>query len=192
MARPTRERILDAAIECFADRGYKASIEVIAEHAGIGKGTVYLHCKDKEDLFYHAVHRELRDWVGAMSRMIDPRVPADQLLFRVAIADLEFIESRPLLRSLMSGVLPGQLPEWSKEYYELRMLGRKHVEEILELGIRQGVFDPELDVKPSAQILQDLHLSAARLKERTGQDRTEARRFQKAAFRLVLKGLERR
>lgn len=50
-AAETRERILSAAAEEFAERGYAGtSIGSIAERAGIGKGLVQYHFKAKVDL----------------------------------------------------------------------------------------------------------------------------------------------
>ena len=40
------QQILDAAAELFAERGFEgASIQDIAQKAGVGKGTVYLYFK---------------------------------------------------------------------------------------------------------------------------------------------------
>ena len=45
------QQILDAAAELFAERGFEgASIQDIAQKAGVGKGTVYLYFKTKDDL----------------------------------------------------------------------------------------------------------------------------------------------
>ena len=51
--KETREReILAAAKEIFFDKGFKnASMEEIAQMAGVSKGTVYLYFKNKEDLY---------------------------------------------------------------------------------------------------------------------------------------------
>jgi AcrR family transcriptional regulator len=47
-----RGSILDAAIEVFDEKGFdRANVEAIARAAGIGKGTVYLYFKSKEDIF---------------------------------------------------------------------------------------------------------------------------------------------
>jgi TetR/AcrR family transcriptional repressor of uid operon len=189
----TNARILDAATDCFCRMGFKkASVEAIAAAAGVGKGTVYLRCDSKEDLFYQTVHRELRSWTASMSQLIDPRVSANELLIRIAAADLVYIESHPLVRDLMFGVLHGQLPEWSDQYEQLRTLGRQHVIEILELGVHQGVFEPTIDVAATARVLQDMHFSAVLLQSRTPGELAETRRLQVAAFRLALRGLERR
>jgi AcrR family transcriptional regulator len=186
----TREAILDAAVSCFAERGYKkASIDAIAEQAGVGKGTVYLYCESKQDLFYQSVHRELRDWVGEVSRMIDPRVRADQLMLHIGMADVEFLEKRPLVRELLFGAYHGLLPEWSARFEELRALGQRAIRELIELGIKQGIFAADLDVEATARILQDMQLSANLLARRTGEDLVSVRRHQRAALRLVMQGL---
>lgn len=45
-------RIIDAAIQLFAERPYhEVRMEDIAARAQVAKGTLYLHYKDKEDLF---------------------------------------------------------------------------------------------------------------------------------------------
>lgn len=45
-----RERILVAAAEVFADRGLDATLDDIADHAGVGVGTVYRRFPNKEAL----------------------------------------------------------------------------------------------------------------------------------------------
>ena len=48
----SRNRLLDAAVEVFAQRGYeRATIDDIAAAAGLSKGTVYWHFSNKADLF---------------------------------------------------------------------------------------------------------------------------------------------
>lgn len=48
----SRARVLDAATEVFARRGYeRATVDEIAREAGLSKGTVYWNFASKEDLF---------------------------------------------------------------------------------------------------------------------------------------------
>ncbi len=49
-AARNRERILLAAREVFAQRGLDATLDEVAEHAGLGVGTVYRRFASKEDL----------------------------------------------------------------------------------------------------------------------------------------------
>jgi AcrR family transcriptional regulator len=55
----TRELLLDAAIEVFADKGYHgASLDDVAEAAGFTKGAVYSNFTRKSDLFRALLERE--------------------------------------------------------------------------------------------------------------------------------------
>src|SRR3954453_6884769 len=98
MEQSKKECILLAAARAFARFGFKkASVEEIAKDAGVAKGTVYLACDTKEDLFYQAVHREVRDWSAEIAKLIDVRRPADALLIEIAQAGLEYMNRRPLV-----------------------------------------------------------------------------------------------
>ncbi|TJZ56849.1 TetR/AcrR family transcriptional regulator [Streptomyces piniterrae] len=65
--RPVREQqIIDAAIQVFAKRGYHAaSVDEIAELAGISKPMVYLYLDSKEGLFLACLRRETERLVAA-------------------------------------------------------------------------------------------------------------------------------
>jgi AcrR family transcriptional regulator len=53
--------ILDAARAIFSREGYAASsVDDVAAEAGIGKGTVYLYFKSKEELYVAALARDIR------------------------------------------------------------------------------------------------------------------------------------
>ena len=52
-----RERVLDAATELVRREGEKVPIAQIAEHAGVGVGTVYRHFPTREDLLGALVYR---------------------------------------------------------------------------------------------------------------------------------------
>jgi AcrR family transcriptional regulator len=51
--RDGRTALLEAAMEIFAQRGYRdASVDEIAERAGYSKGAIYFHFSGKDDLFF--------------------------------------------------------------------------------------------------------------------------------------------
>src|SRR5699024_4264666 len=55
----TRERLMDAAYELFAEEGIHAtSIEAIAEAAGFTRGAFYSNFASKEELFFALADRE--------------------------------------------------------------------------------------------------------------------------------------
>jgi TetR/AcrR family transcriptional regulator, fatty acid metabolism regulator protein len=193
MERSTQTAVLDAAVSCFAERGFKkTSVDTIASQADVAKGTVYLYCDSKEDLFYQAVHRELVAWSADLSRLLDPRRPAPEILVEIATRDAEFLAARPLTRDLISGVLAGQLPAWKPQFDELQDLACRHAVELLHLGIRQGLFAADLDIEATARVLVDLQLAGALLGHRSDLDPELVRRRQLATVRIVLGGLETR
>lgn len=64
-----REAILDAALECFSKRGFDATrVEDIARLAGVAKGSVYTHFKDKEALFRGSSNRFCCRSIGRCKR----------------------------------------------------------------------------------------------------------------------------
>src|SRR4051794_10536516 len=124
MEHVKKEGILEAASRQFARHGFKkTSVEDIAREAGVAKGTVYLAYDSKEEIFYHAVHRELRNWVAEVSKIVDPRVPADELLGLASMTAFQYTQSHPLVKDLFSGLLDGQLPGWADRFEELKALG---------------------------------------------------------------------
>ena len=52
-----RERVLDAALELVRRDGEKVPMAQIAEHAGVGIGTVYRHFRNREELLAALVYR---------------------------------------------------------------------------------------------------------------------------------------
>lgn len=77
--------MLDAAVEGFARHGYRAaSMDDIAEAAGVSKPLVYQYLKSKEDLFTACIRREAAALVAAVRAGTDGgagRVPADGRLW---------------------------------------------------------------------------------------------------------------
>lgn len=193
MEQEKRDAIVKSAAKFFSRFGFKkASVDEIAKDAGVAKGTVYLACDSKEDLFYQAVHRELRTWTSETANLIDLRRPADELLGHVVTAGVGYLEAHPLVRQLFLRQHEVVLPRWMHRFEELRALGRQNVTELLRLGQRQGRFRDDLDVDAVAELLQDLNMSTFLLHETPKKDddrRAWMARRAKAGLDLVLEGL---
>ncbi|WP_329456292.1 TetR/AcrR family transcriptional regulator [Streptomyces sp. NBC_01497] len=74
MPRAVRERqMMDAAVHVFGRYGYQAaSMDGIAEAAGVSKPLVYLYLHSKEDLFAACVRREAEALMTALRAALDP------------------------------------------------------------------------------------------------------------------------
>lgn len=191
MDRAKHECIIVSAAKAFARFGFKkASVDEIAKDAGVAKGTVYLAAENKEDLLYQAILHELRDWNAQMSKMIDPRKDALELLVELAQAGLASLPSRPLIKQLFEGDMHALLPRWQDRFDELTRLGRRNTVEVLRIGIEQGRFRSDLDSEETAALLMDLQISTMLFHNRETPDRIErlSRRLA-AAMALIERGL---
>lgn len=83
MPRAVREQqMLDAAVRTFGRRGYAAaSMDEIAELAGVSKPLVYLYLNSKEELFTACIRREAKALTEAVRGGIRPGLPADRRLW---------------------------------------------------------------------------------------------------------------
>src|SRR5690349_22736582 len=72
-----RKELMAIAIDCFARYGYQGtSIDRIATAAGVTKGALYYHFRDKEELLFEAVQDRIGEFerkvVGSVSPETDP------------------------------------------------------------------------------------------------------------------------
>ncbi|MFF3321209.1 TetR/AcrR family transcriptional regulator [Streptomyces sp. NPDC002889] len=83
MPRAVRERqMMDAAVQTFGQRGYRAaSMDEIAELAGVSKPLVYLYLNSKEELFTACIRREAKALTEAVQAAVQPGLPADRQMW---------------------------------------------------------------------------------------------------------------
>ncbi len=65
-AERNRQRILEAAMEIFNERGLEVTLDDVARHAGVGVGTVYRRFPSKEDLV-EALFVDRIEYVAALA-----------------------------------------------------------------------------------------------------------------------------
>lgn len=97
------ERILDAAAALLVRWGYrKTTIDDVAREAGVGKGTIYLHWKDKNELFRAAIMRA-NQLLGKdiMQRIADD--PEGGLPHRLWAHGMVAALDNPLMAAIMKG-----------------------------------------------------------------------------------------
>jgi AcrR family transcriptional regulator len=80
-----KEQILDVAAREFARYGFaNTQVQTIANHLGVGNGTVFRYFETKERLFLAAVERGLRLLTEEMDRVLDARLaPLDHLVLAI-------------------------------------------------------------------------------------------------------------
>lgn len=97
------ERLLDAAAALLVRWGYrKTTIDDVAREAGVGKGTIYLHWKDKNDLFRAAIWREQQRYSEDVQRRIAAD-PEGGLLHRITTHGMLAALASPLVAAIIRG-----------------------------------------------------------------------------------------
>ncbi|WP_443136634.1 HTH-type transcriptional regulator RutR [Methylobacterium sp. Leaf399] len=115
-----REAILDAALAVFSGVGlHGASVEQLAERAGLSKTNLLYYFPSKEDLYLAVLRRVLEVWLDPLQALDADGEPADALrayirakltLSRDApqasrLFCLEIVQGAPLLRAELEGPL---------------------------------------------------------------------------------------
>lgn len=97
MPRAVRERqMLDAAVQSFARLGYRAaSMDQIAELAGVSKPLVYLYLNSKDELFTACIRREAKALVGVVRAGVSTDATADRQLWGGLTAFFTYTAENP-------------------------------------------------------------------------------------------------
>src|SRR6266536_4205889 len=87
-----REAILAAALDEFSAQGFAATrLDDVARRAGVAKGTIYLHFRDKEALFQDLVRSVLSPLVGMLETIAQTDAPLRALAERIVDVFVEEI-----------------------------------------------------------------------------------------------------
>jgi AcrR family transcriptional regulator len=102
-----RRAILDAALAVFAEHGYEAArLDDVAARAGVAKGTLYLHFKDKQALFESLIRNAVDPIVERLQAVSTvPDLPFAQvldILFAVFQSEVLGTDRKLLLRLIIA------------------------------------------------------------------------------------------
>jgi TetR/AcrR family acrAB operon transcriptional repressor len=146
----TRSRILEAAGQVFARKGFRAaSLDEVAAAAGLTKGAIYWHFRSKNDLFFALVEARFQEHTAPLHREIDgvivagdPRAAMTALLSAV-MARLRADADWPrLYLEFMSQAREPEIRELLARFYEASWeTGAAHVATLQ----RAGMTNPALD-----------------------------------------------
>jgi AcrR family transcriptional regulator len=140
-----RQQIVDAAITCFAKKGYyEASMDDIAREAGLSKGSLYWHFPSKRDLFRSLIETWIAEIMEGLPQAVTAcETNADRLLV-IADSIQESVAVRPeLARAQLEfaaqAIRDDEIREWFRANYVEQ---RAFFAGILHEGIRAGEFRP--------------------------------------------------
>jgi TetR/AcrR family fatty acid metabolism transcriptional regulator len=98
-----RERILDAAVRVFAERGFfHAKVAQIAQAAGVADGTIYLYFKSKDDLLMRLFEDRMERINQQLATALAEQPTAVERLRRAVALHLELVESHRHLAEVLT------------------------------------------------------------------------------------------
>ena len=152
-----KEKIVQAAITTFSKYGYdKTRMDDIAKSAKLGKGTLYLYFKSKEELFYAISENSIKELKEQLSKLFSKKEDLvhdaekfyDQ--YRNLIHDSEKVSFEMITESSRN-------PKLRKVLYEQRMKVYDIVIDYLRRQIEKGFFRKDVDVNAIASGLVALY-----------------------------------
>lgn len=143
----TRDKILAAAVEEFAEKGfYGARVDAIAEASGINKRMIYAHFESKEKL-YTKVLLIAYEWVAECERgfMTNDKEPIEAIKFMVH-RSFEFLLDNPkFIRLLMWENLNRAMSIPREELIKLKEPTFEYMKKQIRLGKEAGAFRKDID-----------------------------------------------
>ncbi|MGA3116993.1 MAG: TetR/AcrR family transcriptional regulator [Syntrophobacteraceae bacterium] len=141
LSRPSaKERILDAALEVFSLKGFHpATMDEIAEKAGVGKGTLYRYFETKEKLFAELVRLRLEELGRRAGSSIDGR---DDVLTMISKYIRIYFEFFDLNQRLYRLIIQEQLDlgkQSPNEYFHKVLRAVPNLKRKVYEGTQQGI-----------------------------------------------------
>ncbi len=143
-----RERIIEAAIKVFAERGfYHARVSEVAAEAGVAGGTIYNYFRNKDDLLISLFEDRMEAILADFRAELAGIDSAAGRLRRFVELHLRMVAQNPPLAEVLTVELR-QSSKFMREY-KARKFGEylALLESLISEGIEQGLFRSDVDPK---------------------------------------------
>ena len=153
---PSRKHLLAAAIDCFARFGYQGtSIDRIARHAGVTKGALYYHFRDKEELLFEAVSGRVGEFEQHVLAEVGPA--SDALASLKRVIDACFFHAtvsnhRRFIITLMIEALDTN-PQLSAKFQRILRRMRFFLADVVRRGQDDGNVRRDVDPEETAALI---------------------------------------
>jgi AcrR family transcriptional regulator len=147
-AAERRAAIIDAALDEFIARGFTATrLDDVAKRAGVAKGTIYLHFKDKESMFEELIRTAIVPLIGRLASPPPPGATVRGALegfARTFIQEVAGTRRGDIVRLIVAE--GPRFPAIADFYYrEVISRGLAGMRALIELGIARGeISQPDL------------------------------------------------
>lgn len=142
---PKRGTILQAAEKMFADRRFdEVTLDEIAAEAGVGKGTLYLYFKNKEDLFARMTIEGIDEMTARILAVAAMDLPFRERLALFARDYSSFLAGRTVVMRVMNQARSGPADRLFRKHHD-RLIEAIH--KLLRTGMEEGAL--RNDLKPA-------------------------------------------
>ena len=151
----SRRDLMDVAIDCFAKYGAQAtSIDRIAKAAGVTKGALYYHFKDKEELLVEAVKNRVEQFERRVRTDLPPDGDAPSALRQLARVCYDHAtrsNHRRLIVTLMVEAIDTN-PRLAKQFREMMHRFREFLRTIVCRGQERKELRLDIDPEVAAEV----------------------------------------
>lgn len=145
-----REQLIDIAARLFEEEGYhKASMERLAERAGLAKPTLYHYFKSKEEILFEIHLHFIQPLIQRQQRRMKIGLRPSQVLLEAFIDHMEVVAEKPGMLRMFFEHQRELGPDRRAQMRENRQRYRFLIEETIEEGIKAGELRP-VDVRLTA------------------------------------------
>ena len=146
-----RARILEAAVQVFAESGFfNATVAGIARAAGVADGTIYLYFKSKDDLLLQLFEEKMAELLASAQAALSEETSAPARLARFIQHHLAAVEKNPELAAVL-------IVELRQSAQSLRPAEKARLQAYLEViaeVVRAGQEAGELDPAVSPSVVK--------------------------------------
>ena len=195
-AEETRRRLLDAGLKVFSTRGYQAArLSDIAGKAGVTRGAVYWHFKNKKGLLFAILTEMANPFVQTATEVLDsglePGRKISELVRRVKDAtdnSEAFLDQREVAIRFMAEH-PQGIEEFHRHIFrDMEKLTRR-ITDTIRLGQHQGQIRNDVDASVMTGLIAAVLRGSAMMKAMNGLNLLP-RGTSDAMVDLLMKGLE--
>lgn len=152
--------IIDSAAILFHRYGYsKTSLEDIAKHASLGKGTIYYYFNSKEDIFIEVVIRHAEMFYETFLQELDKQTNFKDKFSAVIRYPIRLVyEHAPILIDAIKNISENSMQTLCSFREANRKRMEKILQDVIEYGRKQGEVAGSIDPGKFARILFDWFL----------------------------------
>jgi len=136
-----RERILEVAKRAFTRCGASASLDDIANDAGVGPGTLYRHFPTREELL-QAVYRSEMEKLAAAERKFAQSMPPIEALRAWLLLFVDAIETKQIIAAALNSLIGDPKKVFAASYAQIHEALRSLVKRAIKSGDIRKDLDP--------------------------------------------------